>query len=218
MTLAQAITGLRAHYGRPRRLPTKDPFALILLENVAYLATPERRRAAFAQLKKKVGLTPSAILAADRATLEEITAHGIMKGQFAKKLRECAVIATREFGGRLDDVVRLPVAQAKNALRKFPGIGEPGAEKILLFTGRQPFLAPESNGLRVLTRLGFVHEDKSYARMYALARDAARGLEPNTAVLQEAHLLLQQHGQSLCTRNAPSCDICPLERDCAYRS
>jgi endonuclease-3 len=216
VTLAQAITGLRAYYGRPRKLPAKDPFALILLENFAYLAT-ERRRAAFAQLKKTVGLTPSDILAADRATLEAITAHGILKGQFAKKLRECAVIATREFGGRLDDVVRLPVAQAKKALRKFPGIGEPGAEKILLFAGRQPFLAPESNGLRVLTRLGFVREE-SYSRMYALARDAARGLEPNISVLQEAHLLLLQHGQSLCTRNSPSCDICPLERDCAYRS
>jgi endonuclease III len=216
VTLAQAITGLRAHYGAPRRPPTKDPFALVLLENIAYLATADRRREAFTQLKRTVGLKPADIMKADRKTLEAVTAHGILKEQFAKKLRECAVIAMKEFDGRVDDVVKLPAAQAKRALRKFPGIGEPGAEKILLFSGRQPFLGPESNGLRVLTRLGFVAEQKSYARTYALAKDAARGLAPDTTTLQEAHLLLQQHGQTLCTRNAPGCGICPLKRDCAY--
>ena len=101
-------------------------------------------------------------------------------------------------------------------MRRFPGIGEPGAEKILLFSGRHPFLAPDSNGLRVLIRLGFVREEKSYAKSYSESRAAATALPPRVDAMQEAHLLLQRHGQTLCRRNDPLCDACPLRDACAY--
>ncbi len=71
-----------------------------------------------------------------------------------EKLREAARIALDDFAGGLDGIVREPVPNAKKALRKFPGIGEPGAEKVLLFRGRHPTLGPESNALGVLGRLG----------------------------------------------------------------
>ena len=101
-------------------------------------------------------------------------------------------------------------------MRRFPGIGEPGAEKILLFAGRHALLAPESNGLRVLVRLGLVREEKSYAATYAAAREASRELPARIPALQEAHLLLQQHGRTLCRRSAPLCEACPLADGCAY--
>ncbi len=215
-TLGDAIEALRDRYGTPQRPPATDPFELILWENVAYLAPPARRRDAFLHLKRTIGTTPAAVLAADRASLEAVAARGILKRQFASKLQECAGIAIKEFAGDLNAVIRLPVAEAKRALRRFPGIGEPGAEKILLFTGKQPLLAPESNGLRVMARLGIIREETSYARTYAAARRAAQGLPAKASVLKEAHLLLQQHGQTLCTRNAPACSQCPLARRCAY--
>ena len=49
---------------------------------------------------------------------------------------------------------------------QFPSIGEPGAEKILLFARVYPVLGLDSNGVRVLTRLGLVVEAKSYAATY----------------------------------------------------
>ena len=148
----------------------------MLLENVAYLATPERRRIAFEELRRTVGTRPAKILAASKKALEAVTAGGILKSTFAEKLRECARIVTERFGGDLGAAVDAPLPQAKKALRAFPGIGEPGAEKILLFSGRQALLAPESNGLRVMARLGVIREDKSYARTYAAARLAAEEL------------------------------------------
>jgi endonuclease III len=123
-------------------------------------------------------------------------------------------VAITKFGGNLDEIVRRPAAEAKAVLRAFPKIGEPGAEKILLFSGRQPFLAPDSNALRVLTRLGLIEESPSYARMYAAARtlDLPAGIRS----VQEAHLLLVAHGQTLCKRSAPKCPECPLLADCPY--
>ena len=214
--LREAVKVLRKHYGPPVPLPTADPFELVLWENVAYLTSPARRREAFEQLKSTVGTSPTAILAARPKTLEQVTSHGILKSTFAAKLRECAHIALDTCGGDLGSALRKAPARAKLTLRSFPGIGEPGAEKILLFAGYEALLAPDSNGLRVLVRLGLVREEGSYARTYAASREAARGLPAKPGAMQEAHLLLQQHGQTLCKRQLPRCGACPLERRCAH--
>jgi endonuclease III len=216
LTLRAAIDVLRKHYGPPKPLPTSDPFELILWENVAYLASPARRREAFSLLKRTVGTDPEAILAAKPQALESVTARGILEETFAGKLRECAGIVLEKLDGDLAAVVRGPLDRAKRALCLFPGIGEPGAEKILLFSGREALLAPDSNGLRVLCRLGLLQEEKSYAATYAAGREVAKDLPAKPSVLQEAHLLLQQHGQTLCKRSAPRCDSCPLAPACAH--
>jgi len=216
LTLGEAVDQLREHHGPPIPLPTADPFELILWENVAYLALPARRREAFEHLRRTVGTAPEVILAAEQSALERVTASGILKGTFAAKLRECASIALQEFGGDLEAMIRRPLDKAKRSLRSFPGIGEPEAEKILLFTGQQALLAPESNGLRVLVRLGLVRDEKSYSRTYAASRKVARDLPAEPSVMQEAHLLLQQHGQTLCKRGKPLCEKCPLVTVCAY--
>jgi endonuclease-3 len=216
LKLAAVLQALKKHYGAPEPLPTKDPFELILWENVAYLAPPARRRAAFELLRRQVGLRPGDILAASQAALERITAHGILKARFADKLRACAQIAIEDFGADLRFVIRQPLPQAKKSLRRFPGIGEPGAEKILLFAGVQNSLAADSNALRVLVRLKLIAEHKSYARMYASSRELKATPALKIAAVQEANLLLQTHGQTLCKRNAPLCGACPLANRCPF--
>jgi len=216
-TLSAVIERLRDTYGAPEWPPSDDPFDLVLWENVAYLADPARRREVFEVLEDTIGTSPHEILEAPLSELERVTSKGILGAKFAEKLRECARIAHEEFDGDLDDVIHEPLPVAKKALQSFPGIGEPSAEKILLFTGRQPLLAPESNGLRVLVRLGLVREEKSYAKTYAAARDAAKMLPAKPHALQEAHLLLQLHGQTVCKRNDPRCGVCPLASGCEYR-
>src|SRR5262245_3987673 len=131
-TLSSVVAMLREHYGAPKRPATTDPFALVLRENVAYLAPPARREEAFEELRRTVGLTPAAVAKAGNRALEKITARGILKATFAAKLHECARIALEDFGGDVAAAVRGPREEAKRALRSFPGIGEPGAEKILL--------------------------------------------------------------------------------------
>lgn len=210
------IKRLLDHYGRLAPPPVEGVFEWVLWENVAYLATRARREAAFAELKAAIGTTPASILAATPAALKRVTVHGILKGDFAKKLVDCARLARDEFGGDLD--ARLPAdgAAAKRALRQFPGIGEPGADKILLFCGRAATLAPESNGVRVLIRLGLVEEGVSYAKSYSACNELGKTLGDNAAALQSAHLLLHRHGQTLCKLSAPKCGECPLLKSCRY--
>src|SRR5262249_14962271 len=92
---------------------------------------------------------------------------------------------------------------------------EPGAEKILLFALHQPILALDSNGLRVLLRLGYGTEERSYAATYRSVQDAASAqLSSDPAALIQAHLLLRRHRQEICRRSDPCCAACPLSDEC----
>src|SRR5260370_24672227 len=152
-SLPKIVSQLAAHYGNPEPPLTTDPFELILLENVAYLVSDERREQAFKTLRQHAGSKPHEILAASHDDILQATKLGGMHPeQRVSRLKEIALIAMNEFGGNLNQVLKLPLPKAKQALRKFPGIGEPSAEKILLFTRSHPVLGVDSNGLRALVR------------------------------------------------------------------
>jgi endonuclease III len=215
--LPRFLEALRKFYGRPQPPAVTDPFEQILFENVVYLADDVRRTEAFRLLRELTGLKPERILAASRAELYQIGRKGIMPGNSVEKLRQIAATALEEFGGDLSDALRSPPGDAIKALKKFPSIGDPGAEKILLFSGVLPVLALDSNGLRVLRRLGFGREDKNYARSYRSAQEAAAGQIPkDCAVLIEAYQLLRRHGQELCKTKHPHCEACPVRAECVY--
>ncbi len=217
ISLPQVVERLEAHFGKQKPPKLDGPWEMILWENVAYLADDDRRQEAFQALKKRVGTEPAQVLSASDEALLEATRHGIMAEQFAEKLRKRASLVLEEFDGDLRPILKLPLPKARKALHTFPGIGEPGAEKILLFSRTYPLLALESNGLRVLLRLGFGEEKKSYSTTYRLVQKAAGGgHDKDYPWLIEAHLLLRRHGQELCKRSKPECRKCPLAADCEF--
>ena len=218
INLKKIVSQLSTHYGPPRPALTTDPFALILLENIAYLVSDSRREEAFKLLRKDVGTKPHEILTAgNKDLLPAARLGGMQPERRVSRLREIALIAMNEFGGNLDEVLKLPLAKAKHALRRFPGIGEPGAEKILLFTRTYPLLSLDSNGLRVLLRLGFGEEKKNYTATYRVVQAAIKDqLIEDYDWLISAHVLLRQHGKELCKTNRPLCEKCPVRKSCAY--
>ncbi len=218
MIFQRIIAKLEKLYGKPKPAPITDPLEMILLENVAYLVSYEQREKAFRALRLQIGLSPTDILSAPSETLIDVSRLGGMRPEDrARKLQLIARIVLSEFQGDLRQVLKWPVAKAKKALKRFPGIGDPGADKILLFTHTHPILALESNGLRALIRLGFVDEMKNYAATYSAAQEKARGeVIENCSWLIRAYLLLRQHGQELCKRSEPICNSCPLTEDCRY--
>jgi endonuclease-3 len=208
---------LRRYYGKTPAPISTDPFRLILWEQVAYLVPEARRREAYDTLRTTVGLTPEAILSAPLATLQAITRRGgaIAAAVRAVRLRHSAELVRHRWKGNLKRALRLPVPEARRALAAFPMIGEPGADKILAFTGTTRLLPLDSNGLRVLQRLGWVSPARDYRTSYRRARAALQPWLPRTrGALVEAYYLLREHGQVLCRRSAPRCTECPLRSDC----
>lgn len=212
------ISKLNAHYGQPKPSQTCDPFELILLENIAYLADDARREAAYKELRNSIGLRPVDILAASLENLISVARlGGIHAEQRAYRIKESAQIVLNDFSGDLTTALKLPVPQALKALKQFPSIGDPGAEKILLFTKTSPIPALESNGLRVLLRLGFGEEKKNYSASYKSVRLALEDqAEDDCDFLITAHQLLRRHGKELCKTARPMCSSCPVRRFCSY--
>jgi len=217
ITFSKLVDKLQQHYGTPAPPPSTDPLELVIWENVGYLASDKRRAEAFATLKQEIGTRPEQILAAQHSALAAIGKAGILPDVSAEKLLSIAKIVFEEFDSDLRSVLKRPVPQAKKALKRFPRIGDPGAEKILLLTRSYPVMALDSNGLRVLCRVGFAEEQKNYSATYRLAQDAVHGQLPRDYdSLIRAHQLLRQHGQELCKRSEPRCAECPVRNGCNY--
>lgn len=203
MPLGQVVKSLEKVYGTPAPRVT-DPFEMILLENVAYLVDDARRQETFERLRDAIGLTPAAILKHSPEEIAAVIAGGGMKPEMrAEKVLECARLANR-------------VGVDEKTLRKFPSIGEPYADRILLFNGRKVTLAPDSNALRVLLRLGYGEESRNYSTTYRSVVNATSGELRDATFAQRAHILLRRHGQEVCKRSAPRCEVCAVRAQCAW--
>jgi len=217
--LGGVLAKLEKRYGSLAPPKLEGPFEMVLWEIVAYLADDAERAATFEVLRKRVGLTPKKILAAPIDVLAEITRMGgsIAYQDRAERLQIAAQLVMDQFGGDLASVLKLPAPKAKKLLRQFPMIGEPGAEKILLFCGVLDVLALESNGVRVLTRLGFGEEKKNYGATYKSVREVTlEELPGDSKKLTSAHLLLRRHGQEACLRSEPRCRGCVVAAECKH--
>jgi endonuclease-3 len=214
--LREVAKALRSVYG-DLEVEITDPFEMVLLENAAYLVDDARRIATFRALKGAIGTSPEAILRHSVAKIAEVIASGGMKPEHrAAKVRESAEVAKRIGLPLLRDAVRNDPDTAKKLLREFPSVGEPYADRILLFAGGHPRIAPESNALRVLCRLGFVEEAKSYSTTYRKAATRAAAEVKDSETARTLHLLLRRHGQEVCKASEPRCGLCPLRKMCDW--
>lgn len=212
------IAKLKSHYGAPMVPPAKGPFELVMWENACYLLPDDRRAAVFEGLRRQFRLTPKAILKADPDSLLALASMGGMRPKVRVfRWQEIARITIDQFDGDLDQIVKMPYAQAKKALKQFPNIGDPGAEKILMFCGASLGLPLEWNGLRVLTRVGYGRWQKNYGAAYRSVQEALKLELPRKAeAVAQAHLLLRQHGKEVCRDKSPQCYQCPVKELCAY--
>jgi endonuclease-3 len=220
---------LEKHYGVQAAVGPSDPYEMILFANCGYPATDLSCTKGYGPLKEEVGTKPDQILKTPSAKLAKLTRDGGMFPELrAERLKLIARIANENFGGDLKWALeklmkeeKTPpekrLRRVKSALKEFPVIGEPGADKILLFSGMAPAAAVPSACTGVPQRIFFGHEDKNYGKGYRAAQEVMAAEVPeNFAARQRAYLLLKKHGQEICKRTKPKCEICPISRMCVY--
>ena len=218
--LRAVLQALEKQYGPPVHPRARDPFEWIIYENVAYLVDDRTRAATLSSLKSAVGkIAPRELLLAGEERIgAAIEGGGMLPGVRAKKVVEAARTAQDLCDGALRERLdELDARKRRALLRKFPGIGAPGADKILLFCGYEAAPAVDSNGLRVLARLGLIEEERAYERSYFAAVGIIHeAFGEDTETLIDAYVLLQTHGRELCKRGAPQCEPCGLRASCRF--
>lgn len=194
-----------------------DPYELIIYTNCGYPPSQDNCRKGFEALTGSVGLSPSALLAASDSVLAKaLRAGGIVPELRASRIKLIARLVTEDFGGDLRRALDGSKA-ARKALKRFPTIGDPGVDKILLFCAGVPIAAVPSNCPHVPLRLGLGVEGSSYAASYRSVQEAlTRMLAGEPDEMRRAYLLLRHHGQKLCRRTTPLCGRCPVVQMCPH--
>jgi len=224
--LVTVLRRLERFYGKPK--PPKsilprisgraDPYEMILYANCGYPATDASCSKGFEALKKEVGLRPDDILgASDKKLAEVFQGTGMFPEMRGQRIREIASRVKHEFGGDLGAALKGPLKEARKALKKFPTIADPGADKILLFTRTAPVAAVPSNCVEVVVRLfrGAIY--KNYGQNYRAGQEVLReGLPEDCDSQLRAYLLLKEHGKEICKRATPLCEQCPVKNECCY--
>ncbi len=224
----EILESLQKMYGPQRPVGPTDPFEMIVYLNCGYPASDTACLKGFVALKREVGLSAKEILDAPKSKLVKLLRlGGIVPELRAERLKEIARKVKVEFDGDLKTELKKQMQEkyqtskcihnARKILQEFPVIGEPSADKILLFSKLAPVAAVPSASLGVPMRLWFGKEGKSYAADYRKVRDKLDEALPKTfEAKQRAYLLLKKHGQEICKRSTPKCEICPLTAQCAY--
>src|SRR3954451_11408193 len=134
-SLADVISRLEAFFGPPLPPAITDPFEMIVADSAYYLVDDDRRARVFARLREEVGLDPEDILGTPTSVLVTVIREGGMQPEHrAEKLLKAADTALAVGLDPLRELIRTAPDKARKVLQRFPGMGEPGADKILLFS------------------------------------------------------------------------------------
>jgi len=218
-TLTELLDTLAASYGEQTAAWPTDPYLYLVWLHCGYPASDAKCAKGWESLSTQIGVDVERILTAHPADLASALRPGGMVPELrAMRLKEIAERVLKQYGGDLREGLNgMSVGQVRSALKQFPNIADPGADRILLFAGISPVAAVPSNCPHVLVRIMAGQERENYGVTY---REAQRmievGLPPKLDTRTRAYLLLKRHGQQLCKSSKPKCDICPVALNCAF--
>jgi len=218
LPISELLRQLESFYGKQEPCWPTDPYLFLVWWHCGYPASDTACTRGWESLNREIGVEPHQLLAATPTDLTRALKPGGMVPELrAMRLKEIAARVADDFGGDLRAALAGPIAQARNALKEFPNIADPGADRILLFAGIAPVAAVPSNCPHVVVRVQHGQEHKNYGVTYREAQQAIEAEIPEKLDARaRAYLLLKRHGQDLCKRTKPKCWQCPVSSSCAF--
>jgi endonuclease III len=218
LRIPELLTKLESFYGEQEPCWPTEPYLFLVWWHCGYPASDAACAKGWQSLNQKVGVEPQQLLAVSPAKLASaLRPGGLIPELRALRLKEVAARVKDEFGGDLRSGLFGPITQARKKLKKFPGVADPGADRILLFGGVAPVAAVPSNCPQVVVRIQLGQERGNYGVTYREAQQAIEAEVPEKFDARvRAYLLLKRHGQEICKRTKPKCPECPVSSSCAF--
>jgi endonuclease III len=218
IAISKALDKLEFYYGKQQPSAPTSPYEFLVWWHCGYPASEDRCSKGWESVAGRIGIKPHELLSAKTPKLAlALKPGGMIPALRAARLREIAQRTQEEFAGNLGAALaRLDAAQMRKILKSFPGIGNPGADRVMLFGRLVPTAAVPSSSPHVLVRLKTGRESGKYVSDYADAQHVLEALPVTFDDRIRAFLLLNRHAQQLCKRSRPACGSCPLEGSCAF--
>jgi len=218
LSVARLLDRLEAIYGPQQPCWPVDPYEFLVWWYCGYPASDATCSRGWSALTRQVGVEPGKILGASEEKLAvALKSSGMFPEKRAARLQEVARCVQDEYGGDLRGALAGPIREARSKLKRFHSIGDPGADRILLFGHLAAIAAVPSNCVHVLVRLESGTQGENYRASYRAAQALIEEELPRQFHARErAYLLLKHHGQQICKAAKPKCESCQVSMHCAY--
>jgi len=153
------------------------------------------------------------VAAADAGDIAAAIRGGGLGDIKAGRIKAALAEIKRQRGGlELDFLSRLPLDEARDWLKRLPGVGVKTASCVLLFSLGMPALPVDTHVLRVAKRLGLLP-------LKATAEQSHRALGKLVPAgdVYPFHMLMIEHGRTVCRAQHPQCPRCALGKICPSR-
>ncbi|WP_074314534.1 hypothetical protein [Singulisphaera sp. GP187] len=210
-TVEAVCDALEIAYGRPRLGNPEDPLddlIYIILSNKTSSIVSKRL---YVQLKQGFESWDE-LLRSSVGQLREILRPGGLSEIKSLQIRALLAAISRDFGAC--DLAALKVrmpSEIEAYLKSLPGVSTKVAKCAMLFTMDAAVLPVDAHVHRVSKRIGWTSRkraDQCHEELEALVPPERRFA---------FHVDCIEHGRSLCRPLNPACDLCPVNRHCAFR-
>jgi endonuclease-3 len=197
---------LAERYGRPRRSAhLTEPLWNLILTILSQNTNDANRDRAFARLKSRFP-TFTALAAAQPGEVEDaIRTAGLARAKAKAILSALSRLKMERGSHTLDFLSDMTLAEAREYLVSFPGVGVKTASVVLLFSFGKAAFPVDTHILRVARRLEIIPPSSDLSR-------AALHLESHVAAGEQMplHMNLIRLGREICRPRNPLCPECPL--------
>jgi endonuclease III len=205
------LQNLQAVYGTPEAPENLDPLDCLVETILSQSTTNVNSRRAFASFKQRFGDWEAARRARPTSIEAAIRSGGLARQKSLIIKRLLNEIKARRGSFDLDFLRRAPLAEAREFLAGFKGVGPKTLACVLLFACRRPVFPIDTHIFRIARRLRLIPERGSDQEAHAMMEQ----IIPE-ARFYEAHINFIRHGRKICRPQNPSCEACVLVDYCHY--
>ncbi len=199
------------HYGEPEQKAQRPPLDELIQTILSQNTSDTNSGRAWSSLRDRFS-TWGEVAEAETEDVEEAIRVGGLASSKAPRIQQIITQLQDERGeASLEFLNDLSVEEARSYLEELPGVGPKTAACVLLFSLHKPALPVDTHVLRVSKRLGLIADNMT-------AEKAESELQAQLAeeLYYPFHLLLIEHGRTLCVARNPRCEQCPLNRICVF--
>ena len=204
------------HYGLQKWWPSisqNRPFEIMIGAILTQNTSWKNVELAIINLHEKNLIDPLKLVKVPIETLEILVRPSGYFRQKAERLHILSSFIVEKYEGNVENMKKTQDAALRNELLGLKGIGPETADAILLYGLNKPAFVVDAYARRVFSRIGICNEQTGY---YELQQMFLRALPKKSAIFNQYHALIVQHGKLTCTKKAPACSLCPLIKICNY--
>lgn len=210
-SVSERIEGILALFPEKRWYMSLTPFERLVSTILSQNTSREATIQGFENLRKRFQVAPQVLAEASLDEIRECIRPAGLYNTKAPRIKELARVIVYEYGGEIDELVRLPAGMARERLLKIPGIGYKTADVFLSIVAGGENFAVDTHIARIARRWKLVGDYDGYEKT-RLAYEVV--IPPERR--RRAHIALIEFGRQICRARAPQCADCPVYMECEW--